>query len=143
MTHLKLDQSQNKQTLGKGPDGQWQSPKIERKRRGRQNIVFDSFKKKTSCRVLEKGTQVQKSKFLPSPFLVKRAAPVSISLAYGPHSCASTVNATVGGGGATGHLVALCYVYKFHRFFLVFCFVNGFQKAKCFFLISHRKLSMF
>ena len=38
-----------------------------------------------------------KSKFLPSPFLVKRAEPISVSLAFGPHICLSTVNATVGG----------------------------------------------
>ena len=38
-----------------------------------------------------------KSKFLPSPFLVNRAAPISVSLAFGLHSCAITVNATVGG----------------------------------------------
>ena len=38
-----------------------------------------------------------KSTFLPSPFLVNRVAPFSVSLAFGPHSCASTVNATVGG----------------------------------------------
>ena len=41
--------------------------------------------------------EYQDSKFLPSPFLVDRAAPISASLAVGPHSCASTVNATVGG----------------------------------------------
>ena len=38
-----------------------------------------------------------KSKFLPSPFLVNRAAPISVSLPFGPHSCASAVNVTVGG----------------------------------------------
>ena len=39
----------------------------------------------------------KKSKFLPSPFLVNRVAPISVLLAFGPHSCASTVNATAGG----------------------------------------------
>ena len=38
-----------------------------------------------------------KLKFLPSPCFVNRAAPISISLAFGPHSCAITVNVTVGG----------------------------------------------
>ena len=46
---------------------------------------------------------MSKSKFLPSLFLVNRAAPISVSLAFGPHSYASTVNATVG----AGHLVPL------------------------------------
>ena len=36
---------------------------------------------------------------------VQRIAPISVSLAFGPHSCASTVNATIWGAG---HLVALC-----------------------------------
>ena len=30
--------------------------------------------------------------------LANRAAPINVSLAFGPHSCASTVNATVGAG---------------------------------------------
>ena len=30
--------------------------------------------------------------------LTNRVAPVSVSFAFGPNSCASTVNATVGGG---------------------------------------------
>ena len=46
-----------------------------------------------------------KVKFLPSPFLVNKAVPISVSLAFGPHSYASTVNATVRG---SSHLVALC-----------------------------------
>ena len=46
-----------------------------------------------------------KSKFLPSTFLVNRATPISVLLAFGPHSYASTVNATVG----AGHLVALWF----------------------------------
>ena len=37
------------------------------------------------------------SKFLPSPLLVNKAASIFVSLAFGPHSCASTVNVTVGG----------------------------------------------
>ena len=36
-----------------------------------------------------------KSNFLPSPFLVNRAAPISVSSAFGPHRCVSTVNAAV------------------------------------------------
>ena len=38
-----------------------------------------------------------KSTFLTSPFFMKRAAPISVSLSFGPHSCVSTVNAAVGG----------------------------------------------
>ena len=38
-----------------------------------------------------------KVKVLPSPFLVNRAASISVSFAFGPYSYASTVNATVGG----------------------------------------------
>ena len=41
--------------------------------------------------------QIKNSTFLPSPFLVNRAAPISVSLAFGPHSYASRVNATVRG----------------------------------------------
>ena len=41
---------------------------------------------------------------LSPPFLVNRVAPISVSLAFGPHSCASTVDATVG----VGHVVTLC-----------------------------------
>ena len=37
-----------------------------------------------------------KVKVHPSPFLVNRAASISVSLAFGPHSCVSTMNATVG-----------------------------------------------
>ena len=37
-----------------------------------------------------------KSKFLPSPFLATKAAPISVSLAFGAHSYASTVSGTVG-----------------------------------------------
>ena len=40
--------------------------------------------------------QNSKSKFLPSPFLVIRVAPISVSLAFGSHDYASTVNATIG-----------------------------------------------
>ena len=47
---------------------------------------------------------MDKSKLPLSPFLVKRVAPISVSLAFGPHSHASAVNATVKGAG---HLVAL------------------------------------
>ena len=36
---------------------------------------------------------------------VQRIAPVSVSLAFGTHSCANAVNATIWGAG---HLVALC-----------------------------------
>ena len=36
-------------------------------------------------------------KVLPSPFSMNRAAPISISLAFGPHSSANRVNSTVGG----------------------------------------------
>ena len=36
---------------------------------------------------------------------VQRIVPISVSLAFGPHSCASTVNATIWGAG---HLVAQC-----------------------------------
>ena len=39
----------------------------------------------------------KKSKFLPSPFLVKRVAPVSVSLAFGLHGYTSARNDTVGG----------------------------------------------
>ena len=42
-------------------------------------------------------SQSQMSKFLPSPSLVNRVAPISVSLTCGPHSCACTLNATVGG----------------------------------------------
>ena len=44
-------------------------------------------------------------KFLPSPFLVNSVAPVSNSLAFGPHPCTSIVNASVGGwpSGSTGY----------------------------------------
>ena len=42
-------------------------------------------------------TVKKKSKFLPSPFLVNRAAPISVPLAFGPQSCASAVNPIVGG----------------------------------------------
>ena len=38
-----------------------------------------------------------KSTFHSSPFLVNRAAPISVSLACGPYSCASTANVTVVG----------------------------------------------
>ena len=33
----------------------------------------------------------------PHLYLVKKAASISVSLAFGTHSCASTVNAIVGG----------------------------------------------
>ena len=36
-------------------------------------------------------------KFVLSLFLVKRATSISVSLAFGPHSCASRVNDTTGG----------------------------------------------
>ena len=36
-------------------------------------------------------------KVYPLPCLVNMTAPISVSLAFGPHSCASTANATVGG----------------------------------------------
>ena len=39
----------------------------------------------------------QMSKFLPSPFLGHRVVPISISVAFGPRSCASTVYVTVRG----------------------------------------------
>ena len=55
------------------------------------------------CDVIESK---QKSKFLPSQFLLNRAAPISVSLAFGAHSCTSTVNATVG-GWPTGRTVCL------------------------------------
>ena len=38
-----------------------------------------------------------KVKVPPSQYLVDWAAPISVSLAFGPHSRASTVNTTVGG----------------------------------------------
>ena len=41
--------------------------------------------------------QRQEAKFLPSPFFVNMTAPISVSLAFGLHSYASTVNATVRG----------------------------------------------
>ena len=43
------------------------------------------------------GVSQSKSKFLLSPYLVTWVAPISISLAFGPHSCVGAVNATVGG----------------------------------------------
>ena len=39
----------------------------------------------------------KKLKLLPSQFLVNGAAPISVALAFGPHSYARTVNVTVGG----------------------------------------------
>ena len=41
--------------------------------------------------------QSQSQNPFPRFFLVNRAAPIFVSLAFGPHSCASTVNATVDG----------------------------------------------
>ena len=43
-----------------------------------------------------------KSKLLPSPFLVNKVAPISVSLAFGPHNCVSTMHATVGGWPSGG-----------------------------------------
>ena len=43
-----------------------------------------------------------KSMLLPSPFLGNRVAPISISFAFGLHSDASTVNATVRAGYLVG-----------------------------------------
>ena len=55
--------------------------------------------------------QKLKSKFLPSPLLVYRAAPISVSLAFGSHSCGSTVNATVGSepSGSTVRLTPMLF----------------------------------
>ena len=45
-----------------------------------------------------------KSKFLLSPSVINGAASISVSLTFGPHSYAGTVNAAVGGwpSGSTG-----------------------------------------
>ena len=58
---------------------------------------------------VESSRVESKSTFLPSPFLVNRVAPISVSLAFGPHRCASKVNATVGGwpSGSTVHFISL------------------------------------
>ena len=45
---------------------------------------------------------------------MNRAAPISVSLAFGPHSCATTVNATVGGwpSGSTVCLTRIVFAEK-------------------------------
>ena len=60
---------------------------------------------------VESSRVKSKSTFLPSPFLVNRAAPISVSLAFGPHRCASKVNATVGGwpSGTTVHFTPMLF----------------------------------
>ena len=62
-------------------------------------VSASNFKRKASLARLSEFIKASytKLKVLPSPFLVNRAAPVSVSLAFGPHSYTSTVNATVGG----------------------------------------------
>ena len=50
-----------------------------------------------TCSPVTTKSKTKKSKFFPSPFLVNRVAPISVSLAFGPHSSSTTVNAATGG----------------------------------------------
>ena len=65
----------------------------------RHIAIFESFSFLTFHILMLNGsvTSKFKVKVLPSPFLINMEVPISVSLAFGPHICVSTVNATVGG----------------------------------------------